>query len=282
MQTDRDDPLLRAAARIFRPVVRLLIARGVTFPRLAERLRALFVTVAAEEFSIDGRRLTDSRLSLLTGLQRREVKALRLEEKAPAAGAGPLARVLARWGGDEDFLDPSGRPRPLSRMGEPAPGFDALVARISQDIHPRTVLDELLRLGLVTLEGDLVAPAAEAFLPARDEAALLGYFGANLGDHAEAAAANVLAAPEPGPFFERAVHYNRLDPAALEELDALARSLGARALAELNARALALQAAAPAGASGRFRAGLFVFTDQGEAMEKGMKDVRGRDRGPRS
>lgn len=274
MQADSDDPLLRAVSRILRPLVRVLIARGITLPRLVEGLRLLYVEVAAEQFRIDGRRLTDSRLSLLTGLQRREVKTLRAE-RSPAAGigAGPLPRVLARWQGDPDFLDGEGRPRPLHRTSDTTPGFDTLVERVSRDIHPRTVLDELQRLGLIVLNGDLIVPEAGAFLPARDDAALLNYFGANVGDHAAAAAANVMASPRPGPFFERAVHYNRLDPEGLAELDLLARELGARALGELNARALALQAAASKDASGRFRTGVFVFTDPGERSRTNVAEL---------
>lgn len=275
------DTAFRAAlSRILRPLVRMMIARGLRFPELADRLKALYVGVAEGNFGLAGRRLTDSRVSLLTGLQRKDVRALRKGPGAEAPeppGAGPLPRVLARWSAGPPYAEAPGRPRPLPRAPLPStpqprtpqprtgagPSFETLAGEVSRDLHPRTLLDELVRLGLVRhdAEADTVTLAADAFLPGRDEAALLGYLGANLADHAEAAAANLAAAPEPGPFFERAVHYNRLTPAAVAELDALARRLQGAALAELNARALELQARDEGNpeAQGRFRAGAYVY-----------------------
>jgi hypothetical protein len=254
-------PLLR----VLRPLVRLLVARGVRYPDLCDWLKATYLAVVERDFRLEGKRVTDSRVHLLTGLQRRDVKALRARPPAsePPVGAGPLPRVIALWLAAE--ADSSG-PRRLGRAG-PAPSFEALVARVSRDIHARTVLDELVRLGLVRhdRETDEVELVATAFVPSGDSAALGGYFGANLGDHAEAAVANLLVAPEPGPFFERAVHYDHLAPGSLDELDALARRLQGEVLSALSARALALQdrdSANPA-ATGRFRCGAYVYSERG-------------------
>ncbi len=117
---------------------------------------------------------------------------------------------------------------------------------------------------------DEVSLVASAFVPARDEAALAEYFGANLGDHASAAVENILVAPEPGPFFERAVHYNQLTPEALDELDALVRELQDGALAMLNRRALELQDRddGAQGATGRFRCGAFVYRSDDEERDR--------------
>lgn len=252
-----------------------MIARGWLFPDASDMLKELYVEACAERFQLGGKRLTDSRVSLLTGLQRKDVKTLRarLEEPSPdspAAGAGPLPRVLARWTSGLPYSDGIGAPRSLPRTGE-APSFEALVAEISRDIHARTVLDELKRQGLADHDrtADTVTLTAQAYLPNRDDDALVGYFGANLGDHAEAAAENLDAAPEPGPFFERAAHYNKLTPDALQQLDARARELQTKLLADLNAEALALQkrdAGAPA-ATGRFRCGAYVYTSSPDGPE---------------
>ena len=262
---------------MFRPIVRTLIARGLRYPELGDMLKELYVDASERHFSIGGKRLTDSRISLLTGLQRKDVHALRSKPgdratEADAAGAGPLPRVLAQWLAGAPYCDASGAPRPLHRApAGGSPSFEALVAEVSRDIHPRTVLDELKRQDLVDHDAasDMVTLRTPAFLPAHDDAALAGYFGANLGDHAEAASANLDAAPDPGPFFERAVHYNKLTPEALGELEALARKLQSDALAELNAEALALQKrdAGVETATGRFRCGAFVYRSDRERQE---------------
>ncbi|MCB9959933.1 MAG: hypothetical protein H6843_15150 [Rhodospirillaceae bacterium] len=268
-------PHTAALARILRPLVRAMIARGLRFPDTSDLLKTLFVAEAEAKAAAEGAKPTDSRVSVLTGLQRRDVKAIRAAPPDPAAPwqAGPLPRVLARWSGDPGYHDSAGRPAALARQaGAGTRSFEELCASVTRDVHPRTLLDELVARGLVAhdRETDRVTLVSASFLAGRDEAALLGYFGANLGDHAEAAVANVLAAPAPGPFFERAVHYNRLSAESLDALDALARRLQSEVLQALNAEALARQDGdrMRADATGRFRCGAFVFTEPGTDGEE--------------
>ena len=67
--------------RVLSPIVRVLLARGVRFPEAADWLKETFVRAAGGAFRIEGRRLTDSRISLLTGLQRKDVKAGNLDNQ---------------------------------------------------------------------------------------------------------------------------------------------------------------------------------------------------------
>lgn len=250
-----DGPLTAALRRILRPLVRVMIARGLRYPAASTLLRGLFVQVAEADFALPGRRLTDSRLSLLTGLQRRELKGLRDQPPEPVPGAGPLPRVIAAWL-VPPHAGPEG-PRPLSRED-----FAALVAGVSRDMHARTLLDELIRLGQVRAEGDRLHLVAQAFVPAADLPALMHYFGANLGDHAQAAAANLAASPAPGPHFERALHYDHLTPQDAARIESLARARLAALLAELNVMALALQQP-QARAQARIRVGAYILTETG-------------------
>jgi hypothetical protein len=272
-------PLREALTRILRPLVRVMIARGVRHPELSDRLKELYVQTCTAHFRLGGKRLTDSRISLLTGLQRKDIRALRgrlADHSAVAgpAGAGPLPRVFACWIGSPPFADGRGKPHPRPRIAAAGPSFESLVAEVSRDIHSRTVLDEMVWLGLARhdREEDQVELLAAAYLPSGDDAALLGYFGANLGDHALVAAENLQAAPDPGRFFERAVHYNQLTPGALDELEVLARRMQQDALEALNTWALALQErdAGDEAATGRFRCGAFVYrSDKAEPEEQG-------------
>lgn len=261
--------LSTALSRILRPLARVLIARGVAFPEFSDWAKSAYLAAAQRHFGVPGKRMTDSRLHLLTGLQRKDIKALRnAPAPAPPVSAGPLPRVVALWlatHADDTHPDDGPRPDPLPLRG-PAPSFEALVAGVSRDIHARTVLDELVRLGQARVEDDVVHLLTDGFLPAGDAAALLVYLGANLGDHAEAAAGNVLTAPDPGPHFERAAHYNHLTPSAVAELDALSRQLLTRALGSINARAARLQQRdrGRAGATERFRAGAFLYSETEE------------------
>ncbi len=249
--------------RIFRPLARLMIAREFRYPEAAETLKLAFAE-AAEDHKLDGKRLTDSRASVLTGLQRRDLKRLRGAGAATPkiATAGPLSRVIGAWLGDRRYRDEGGAPRPLPRDEGPGEAsFAELAAEVSSDVHARTILDELLRQGLVTIDPDnRIRLLTEAFVPRAGSEEIDYFLGANLGDHAEASTANMLAPGDP-PFFERAVYYNRLTRESAEELERLARKALMDAMLRVNEAAKDAQMRdrdAP-GATHRFRLSGYVY-----------------------
>ena len=160
--------LIAVPRRLLRPLVRLLVQQQVQYPFIAGLLKSLYIDVATDEFAIDEKEMTLSRLSLLTGIHRREAK--RLREAGPAADAPPPravslgAQILARWTGEAPWIDAEGRPRALARADESGSDFRALVRSVSVDIHPRSVLDEWLRLGVAETDGaDRVVLRSAAF-----------------------------------------------------------------------------------------------------------------------
>jgi hypothetical protein len=267
-------PLEVALRRVLAPLIRLMIARGFRFHALTDLLKDLYVEQAERYFRLGGRRMTDSRISLLTGLQRKDIRRRRAEpdrgDREAPPSMGPLPRILARWAASPRWQDAQGHPLVLQRKAESGPSFEALVTEISRDIHPRTVLDQLSAEGALSHDAatDEVTLVTDTYL-ARDDAQLLAYLGANLGDHAETAATNLMAEPLPGPFFERAVHYNQLSTDSLEALETLARDIQGDALAELNRAAQAMQEndLGHTDAVGRFRCGVFIYREESPPEE---------------
>ncbi len=270
--------LMRPLAGLLRPLVRLLIQCGVTFPLLAELLRGLYVEVARQDLLADPKARTDSRVSLLTGVHRKELRRQRAPEPAPLEPAvvTRASGIIARWLGTPGYVaaGPAGAPLPLPRGG-PAPSFEALVASVTRDVRPRAVLDEWLSQGIVRLdaEGRVVLDAA-AFVPGdvggvggEDWTALLFYFARNLHDHIAAASANVLAAGA-APFLERSVHYDRLSPAAAARMASLGREAALAMLLEVNRGAAEIadadDGAAPVGgvkAGRRVNLGVYLYVE---------------------
>lgn len=259
---------------MLRPLVRLLIARQLPFQWAVDLLRGLYVDVAVREFPVAGKAQTDSRITLLTGVHRKDVKRLRGQHRAaarPPRAASLGAQLVARWTALPEYLDAHGQPRPLPRLataGE-AHSFESLVRSVNTDFRPRVVLDEWLRLGLARLdEHDRVCLDARAFIPAEGSDEMAWFFARNLHDHLAAAVHNMLG--EPGPFLERSVSYGRLVPEAVAELDALGRRRAMEVLQELNARALELQRrdAGRADATRRFALGIYVFNENQVANDE--------------
>ena len=238
--------LVAALCTLLRPLVRLLLAHGITLPVLTGLLKSLYVEVAEREFPLPGKPQTDSRISLLTGVHRKDVRRLRRE--SPAAGEMPAsvavgAQLVARWVGEQKYLDEAGSPRALHIRAAQGDGvsFEQLVRTVArQDLRPRVVLDELLRLGVVEVDDDnRVRLNAEAFIPEKgfDEKAF--YFGRNLRDHMAAGVHNLLGGAP--PLFERSVSYHRLSGASVKELNELAGRLGMQALTAVNREAMAMK-----------------------------------------
>ena len=249
-------------ARLLRPLVRLLIRSGVTFPALADLLRELYVNVAEYDFALQGKEQTDSRVSLLTGIHRKEVRRLR-GQGAPVnvvpASISRTSSILARWLGAREWTDAAGRPLPLTRAGE-GRSFEALVASVTRDVRPRAVLDEWLDRRLVAIDDrDRVVLIEAALVPQSGDEQQLYYLGRNLHDHIAAAAANVEgAAPR---FLERAVHYDRLSPELAERLEARSREIAMEALQTANREA---NEACDTDAGGRWRwnFGVYVYREE--------------------
>jgi len=204
--------VLAAVLRVLAPLVRLLVRHGVTYPAFAAALKRVFLEAARAELADRQMAATDSAVTLLSGVHRRDVRELGREAMPSAAAVDadtPLsmaAQVVARWMAEH----PRNRRRLLPRTD-----FDALVAGISSDVRPRAMLDELVRLG-VAKEGDSgVELLADGFAPRRgfDETAEL--FTANLRDHAAAAAANLQGDAN---FLEQAVFVDEISAESAERL----------------------------------------------------------------
>ena len=217
------DALQAAFGRLLVPLARLAVARGVPFAVLDEMLRAAFVAAAHASHPRLPPHRRVSRVSASTGLNRREVARLVAAEAARAANEAaapprtPAAMVFARWRSDPRWRTTHGRPRVLPRTG-PAPSFEALAHEVTRDVHPRALLEELLRLHLATHDAqrDTVALAREAFVPRGDSARMAAWLGANVGDHLAAAAANVLGR-EP-QHFEQAIAADGLSTESIDRV----------------------------------------------------------------
>ncbi|WP_019142911.1 DUF6502 family protein [Noviherbaspirillum massiliense] len=219
--------VLQQAALAFRPLVRLLLSHGVTYPQLTEMLKGVFIEVAREEVRDNGRRMTDSRLAVKTGIHRKDAKRLS-GARARATPDGPRkmsvslpSAVFTRWLSDPAFCEKDGKPRTLLRRGDAPHDFASLVKCISTDVHPRTVLNELSRLGLVDVDGESVHPRLNAFVPNSDFAQMLAYLGANLHDHAATAVRNTLGIKP--AFLEQSIYSDAVHANAVAELAGLAR-----------------------------------------------------------
>lgn len=240
MQTILHDTL----RKVLRPLVRLMLSQGINYTMVLEDLKRVFVSVAEEEFKIDGKEQTNSRITLLTGVHRKDVQRIREEQDNEHEPPDSLsAQIFGLWLGDSKYLDEAGQPLALPRLASKgAVSFESLVASVSKDFRSRPVLDEWLRLGFVSIDyDDHVRLNVQAFIPNQDLEYKLSFLGMNVHDHMSAAVSNLSSKNE--PMLERCVYYDGLTEANVETLHELARQNGMNTIKALNRRAAALKAA---------------------------------------
>jgi hypothetical protein len=152
MQNDIQRQILGAFLIALRPLARILLQFGIGFREFSEIMKTAFVDVATKDYGLRGRPTNISRVAVMTGLTRKEVRRLRekLEngDHSVVVKSTPLAEILHRWHSDSEFLDPSHRPAKLPFSGDVG-SFANLVKRFGGDIPPGAMRTELKRVGAV-------------------------------------------------------------------------------------------------------------------------------------
>ena len=257
-------PLSAAVLRLFRPLVRVLLRNGVSYRTFADFAKWVYVDVATKEFGIEGRKQSTSRVSVITGLSRKEVKRVRElprpDDTASVERYNRAARVIAAWRRESNFQDAEGNAAPLLLEGTGAT-FSELVKRFSGDVPVRAILDELIRIGAVErLEDGRVSLIVRAYVPESSEADKLHILGTDVGFLISTIDHNLQADPM-GPLFQRKVAYDNLPDEALPEFRELSAKR-AQALLEKLDRWLAQRdrdVTPTVKGTGRNRAGLGIY-----------------------
>lgn len=224
------DQFAASIRRMLRPVVRQLVAYGVTYPALDQMIRELYVETAERDFALPHKRLTDSRAALMTGLNRKEIARLRNRptEDAPVEVEDTaVTRVIGRWMGGPPFSDSRGRPRalPYEDNRKRTATFARLVKERGIDVPVRSVLDELIRTGVAEVDDSgIVHLTQEANVPAGDLEGKLTLLASDPGELFTTIVHNV-ENPEK-PWLQRKVVYDNIGSDALESLRESSRSTG--------------------------------------------------------
>lgn len=257
----------QAMARVLQPLARLMIDHGLQLPSMVELLKNELVQQAAAAYGLADKGSSDSRIALLTGVHRKDVKRLRQAPVSPST-AVPLvpvaASVVARWISEPRFLNADQTARPLARTprrsGVGEPDFTTLVAEVSRDVGARAVLDELVRLGVVELREDgYVALKTSGFVPHEGLEESFHFLAANVSEHLATAVHN-LAPDRQGPLMlEQSAFSQDLSAEQAGQLQQQARRLWASSLRQFlqTATVAEQRSQADAGPKHRIRFGVY-------------------------
>lgn len=213
--------LAGALRKILRPLVRILLRSGIPYGLFADLAKQVYVEIATDEFDIPGRRQTVSRVSVITGLSRKEITRVQELGGLDAAEAADryhrAARVISGWVRDARFIDEHGQPAPLPMEGKGAT-FTELVKEFSGDIPPRAILDELVNVGAVeSLADGRIRLLTRAYIPRNSKADKLGILGTDVA-YLIATIDHNVHETDAEPRFQRKVAYDNLPAEVLKEL----------------------------------------------------------------
>lgn len=263
------EPKLAAEALslVLRPMARLMIDHGLQLSTMVELLKKALVDEAAADHGLADAKSSDTRVALLTGVHRKDVKRLRetpQEESLMAPMVPLVASVVGRWISEPRYLHADQTPRQLARTprlgnaGEP--DFTDLVAEVSRDVGARAVLDELMRLGVVDVSATgQVSLRESAFVPHHGLSESFHFLAANVSDHLASAAHNLSPVRQGPPMLEQSAFSANLSAEQAKELGQLARRLWSRALQKfmLTASVAELRSQTAEGPKYRVRFGVY-------------------------
>lgn len=240
--TLKQSAIFNALERVMKPVVRLLLARGISYVQFTDWLKHIFIETAAETFGDADKGINDSRISVITGVHRKDVKRLRELTQTDAELKVPStvkwgSQLVSTWLNTPSFCNET-QPIAIARLRKHGQeiSFEALSERITRDVSSRALLDEFVRLGILTIDDkDMVQLVTAAFIPAKGEDEKAYYLGLGVGDHAAAAVSNVLN-QQPASF-DRLVHYNHFSAQSIEVIEKLSHEHGNLLLQQINTEA---------------------------------------------
>ena len=237
MDTNIKATLLSSCRALLRPVASVVLKCGMTWREFSELSKSVFVSVASDEFGIRGRPTNVSRVSILTGISRKEVKRQRDLMAEPVTAVSPkttdATRLLSGWFQDPDYLGTDNLPFPLPATGA-KPSFKTLFDSYGGDTPQQTLLRELLKAGSVAeqSDGNLVAQR-RYHMPVEMDVGSIRFFGTTLFDHANTLSRNVTGEAEER-WLEGFAVDDRIHPEAVEAFKAYLDQRGQQFLEEVD------------------------------------------------
>ena len=232
----QNEILIAAIRKLLRPLIRILLKNGVPYGAFLDIAKPLYVESAAEIIEREGNKSTNTRISTVTGLSRKEVQRLKEETEINDVWGfdryNRAARVVAGWVRDTRFSDRQGQPAILP-YDEGSASFHALVAAFSGDIPARTILEELMQADVVKrLKDGRIQLLSRAYIPAGNQAEKLGILGSDVAGLVDTIEHNIYGKEK--PFFQRKVYYDNLPKETIPRLQALVEERGQALIEDLD------------------------------------------------
>ncbi|AOA57869.1 hypothetical protein [Acinetobacter larvae] len=214
---------LECSLEIMQEIAQWLIKSGIGYNEFSSALKPLFYKAAIQEADRIEQKKTDSSLSLLAGLHRKDIRQYRLLEENHQTIDSDLeknfasnipTRVVAKW--LEKKL-----PFRIATVGEQS--FEQLVKEITTEKHPRSILLEMKRLELVSEQHGEITLQCFSSLDKVNQSLRQQCLSQNLTTHLKAGLFNIFDCEQ--YFLEQAISIDHLSLNSIEKLRVLSQIL---------------------------------------------------------
>jgi len=193
---------------LLRPIARLCLRRSLKFQDFVVMAKRAFVYAAEEELKRAGIEGSMSRFSVMTGLQRPDIAAIRESAEEPLSSRSLISRIIGQWSSDRKYRDRAGKLRIISFEGRESE-FSELVAAVSKELNSYAVIFELERLGLVEKTARGLKLLSSVYISADDMKTGLGMLAMDVNELVHAVESNLFDQPEV-PHLHLHAHYDNI------------------------------------------------------------------------
>lgn len=203
----KDEVIQRTLKTILKPLISWAIKVGCTYPTVSNLLKEIYAEVAKEALK-NNEKPNVSKISLATGLHRKDIKSLLEKNKTHYNRKKyiPLkAQLFSLWLATDFSTDIDGEPIAIPKNGDLS--FETLVKSVSTDVASGTILKQAIEKKYITemLDGS-VCLNLDSLASENTDVEQLYYFTENLADHISASVHNISSNQD--KFFERAVFFD--------------------------------------------------------------------------
>lgn len=234
------ETLIKAICRILRPLIKISLRQGFAFGSFSDLVKKMYVDAGFEEIQRRGQKKTVSNVSILTGINRKEVKRLseitEMHAQQPVNKLNRIVRVLAGWAHDESFLNSQGMPKDLLLEGDEG-SFTQLVKKYSGDMPVVAMLNTLINSGNIkVLDSGWITLLDHQYLVETDNEKKLEILGIDSAEFISSIEHNLNCDNTENVWFQRKASNTHISKKAVEKLQRLSGEKALALLEDLDAQ----------------------------------------------
>ena len=155
MKQIMNESLANLTQKIIEPLIEVFLFFGVDYNFLNTIIKKTYISIALRDYGKRSRQTSISRISIMTGLTRKEVssikKLLGTQTSDDLKINKNIDKIIKIWTGNKDYLTTTGKPKKI-KLESGKISFINLVKIARTDIPAKAITTELQRLNLIEID----------------------------------------------------------------------------------------------------------------------------------